>query len=135
MLCYRSAGICSAGQTGPAHCAVYLGGAGGEQTGGACRAMKEFARGFYKSKAWQRTRAAYISSVSGLCEDCLRKGIYKPGEIVHHIISLTPDNISDASIALSWDNLKLVCRDCHGEEHRNKRRYSIDDNGKIFIKE
>lgn len=96
--------------------------------------MKEFAKGFYKSKAWQRTRAAYISSVSGLCEDCLRKGIYKPGEIVHHIIPLTQDNISDASIALSWDNLRLVCRDCHGEEHRNKRRYRIDDNGKIFIK-
>lgn len=96
--------------------------------------MKEFAKGFYKSKAWQRTRAAYISSVFGLCEDCLRKGIYKPGEIVHHIIPLTPDNISDASIALSWDNLRLVCRDCHGEEHRNKRRYRIDDNGKIFIK-
>lgn len=96
--------------------------------------MKEFAKGFYKSKAWQRTRASYISSVFGLCEDCLRKGIYKPGEIVHHIIPLTPDNISDASIALSWDNLRLVCRDCHGEEHRNKRRYRIDDNGKIFIK-
>ena len=96
--------------------------------------MKEFAKGFYKSKAWQRTRAAYISSVGGLCEDCLRKGIYKPGEIVHHIIPLTPENISDASVALSWDNLRLVCRDCHGEEHRGNRRYSIDDNGKIFIK-
>lgn len=95
--------------------------------------MKEFAKGFYKSKAWQRTRAAYISSVSGLCEDCLRKGIYKPGEIVHHIIPLTQDNISDASIALSWDNLRLVCRDCHGEAHKTKRRYRVDDAGHVWI--
>ena len=94
--------------------------------------MKEFARGFYKSKAWQRTRAAYISSVGGLCEGCLDKGLYRPGEIVHHIIPLTAENINDPNIALSWDNLRLVCRDCHGEEHRERKRYRVDGAGHVW---
>ncbi len=94
--------------------------------------MKDFAKGFYRSKAWQRTRTAYISSAGGLCEDCLGKGLYRPGEIVHHIIPLTPENIGDPSIALSWDNLRLVCRDCHGEEHRKSRRYRVDSAGHVW---
>ena len=35
---------------------------------------KEFAKKFYKSKAWQRTREAYAASVGQLCEDCLDAG-------------------------------------------------------------
>ena len=46
--------------------------------------MKEFAKAFYKSKVWQNTRDAYASSVGWLCEDCMTKGLYKAGEIVHH---------------------------------------------------
>lgn len=95
--------------------------------------MKEFAKGLYKSKAWQSTRAAYMASVGGLCESCLKKGIYKPGEIVHHIIPLTPENIGDAHIALSWNNLRLVCRECHGEAHRKQKRYRVDDTGYVAI--
>ena len=73
--------------------------------------MKEFAKSFYKSKAWQHTRSEYAASVGGLCEACLRKGLYKAGEIVHHKKELTPDNITDPTVALSWDNLELLCRD------------------------
>lgn len=94
--------------------------------------MREFAKGFYKSKAWQNTRAAYISSVGGLCERCLRQGIYRPGEIVHHKTELTPDNIHDPQISLSWDNLELLCRDCHGKAHANQRRYKVDDMGRVL---
>ena len=96
---------------------------------------KPYAVAFYKSKAWERCRAGYISSVHGLCEDCLARGIYKPGVIVHHIDPITPENIRDPKVTLNWDNLRLVCMDCHAEEHeyRGKNlRYKFGDNGEIL---
>lgn len=101
---------------------------------------KEFAKGLYNSKAWQKTRDAYKKSVGGLCEICYAQGIVKAGEIVHHKIHLTPDNINDPSITLSFDNLQLVCRECHAlihDEQYNrlrvrKRRYKIDENGNVY---
>lgn len=92
-----------------------------------------FARTFYNSTAWKHTRNAYASSVGGLCERCLRVGRYVPGEIVHHIHELTPDNIGDPGVALDWSNLELVCRDCHAELHENKvRRFTIDEWGRVI---
>ena len=96
--------------------------------------MKEFARSFYSSKAWQRTRKAYAKSKGNLCEICLAKGMIKPAEIVHHKIELTPENISDPNVALNWDNLQCVCRDCHAKIHdRSGRRYKIDEQGRVII--
>jgi len=96
--------------------------------------MKEYARQFYSSAAWRDTRAAYTASVGGLCERCKAKGKLKPAEIVHHKIHLTPENISDPSIALNWSNLEALCRDCHADVHRRvKKRYKIDANGRVTI--
>lgn len=94
---------------------------------------REFAKGFYKSKSWQYTRDAYVKSAGGLCERCLHDGIYKPGEIVHHKQELTPDNINNPDISLSWDNLELLCRDCHGKAHGKQKRYKIDEIGRVKI--
>lgn len=87
-----------------------------------------------------------------LCEECLRKGIYKPAEIVHHVIELDPITIERPEIALSFDNLEALCRECHAEKHElsggrwsevNKKkreakaagqRYFVGENGKIFSK-
>ena len=97
--------------------------------------MKEYAERLYKSKQWQNTRAAYASSKRGLCERCLAKGIYSPGEIVHHWIYISQKNINDPAITLNWDNLELVCRNCHAAEHeQRKRRYRFDEAGKVIIK-
>ena len=94
--------------------------------------MREFAEKFYKSVAWQKCRAAYAKSVGGLCERCLRKGLYVPGEVVHHKIHLTPENIGRPEITLDWNNLELLCRNCHGDEHqRLKRRYKVDAFGRV----
>ena len=95
---------------------------------------REFAKQFYSSKAWQDCREGYAKSQRYLCENCLRRGIYKPGEIVHHMIEITPDNIYKPEISMSWDNLQLLCRDCHAEQHkkRNKgRRFVVGDDGKV----
>ena len=94
---------------------------------------QEFAKQFYSSKAWQDCRNRYAASKGHLCEDCLKKGLYTPGEIVHHIIQVTPLNINNPEIVLNFDNLRLVCRDCHAEEHKlHKRRYKIDKDGRVY---
>jgi len=95
--------------------------------------MKEYAKRFYTSNKWKDCRTAYAKSVGYLCERCLKGGIYKPGEAVHHKIHLTPENISNPDVALNWDNLELLCRDCHAVEH-NKKRYKINCDGTISIR-
>lgn len=98
---------------------------------------REFAKSFYSSRSWQQCREAYAKSKRYLCEDCLAKGNYSVGEIVHHITELTPENINDPSITLNFDNLKLVCRKCHAEEHgagKNKR-YIVADDGRVIARE
>ena len=94
---------------------------------------KDFARDFYNTKAWYKCAQAYKKYRRGLCENCLAKGVYTPGVIVHHIEHLTPENISDPKIALSFDNLRLLCRDCHAEEHAGKKRYFFDEAGRLII--
>jgi len=81
--------------------------------------MKEWAKAFYESKAWRRTRQYIQDRDNGLCARC--GGI---GEIVHHIKYLTPQNIGDLEISLNPENLELVCRECHGVEHEGE--YPID---------
>ena len=93
--------------------------------------MKEFAKAFYKSKAWQRTRAAYAANVGGLCEECLRRGLVRAGEIVHHKQPLTPGNINDPAVVLSFGNLELLCRDCHAARHGGVKRYKVDAAGRV----
>lgn len=86
---------------------------------------QEWAKSFYKSKQWQQCRRSYIASVFGLCEIC-----GKPGFILHHKITLTPDNITDADVSLNHDNLIYVCKDCHeGEHYPNTRFCRFDDDG------
>lgn len=114
---------------------------------------KPWARSFYSSKTWQACRNEYGRRRHWLCEDCLARGIYKPGEIVHHVIELDPVNIERPEIALNPDNLRLLCRECHARVHdqhggrwakvnaerKAKReasqRYTIDENGKVTANE
>lgn len=99
--------------------------------------MKNFAERFYKSKRWQANRDAYAASVGGLCEACAKQGLVVPGEIVHHKIELTPENINDPAITMAWSNLELVCRDCHGRRHSKKqgRRYVVDAAGNVVARD
>lgn len=98
---------------------------------------QEFARAFYNSTAWKRCREEYKRERAYLCEDCLRRGIYKSGVIVHHVEELTPLNINNPEITLNHSNLRLVCRDCHALEHDRRfknKRYTVDDSGRVIIK-
>ena len=94
--------------------------------------MREFAKLFYTSEAWAKNRKAYAKSVGGLCERCLTKGLYTPGKVVHHKIHLSPDNITDPNITMGWDNLQLLCQDCHAAVHRREKRWHFDKDGLKF---
>lgn len=87
---------------------------------------KEWAKWFYKSKAWLDCRAGYITSVFGLCERC-----QAPGYIVHHKILLTPKNINDTEVTLNWDYLEYLCLDCHNREHHGSSEVVIRE-GLVF---
>ena len=100
---------------------------------GVSEMARDFAKAFYASEAWKKTRASFAISRGWLCEECLAAGIYTPGKVVHHIVKLTPQNIHNPEIALSWGNLKLVCQDCHAKEHKGvtTERYFFDDDGNV----
>jgi len=95
---------------------------------------KAYARKFYNSAAWKKCRKSYFDYRHGLCERC-----QAPGKIVHHKTYITPRNINDTNITLNWNNLELVCQDCHNKEHHEK--YSVtkpglkfDENGRLVRK-
>ena len=98
--------------------------------------MREFAESFYKSKEWKECREAYAKSKRGLCEVCLSRGLYRPGVIVHHKIHISEDNITDPSITLCFDNLQLLCRDCHADAHKgHTARYKVDEIGRVTARD
>ena len=74
-----------------------------------------------------------MKKTGGLCERCLKRGLLKAGVIVHHKTHISPENITDEKILLCEDNLELLCRDCHADEHmRVKRRYRVDEDGHVY---
>ena len=90
---------------------------------------REFAESFYKSTIWQKCRDAFLSEKLWTCERC-----GAVAEIVHHKKYITPNNIDDPAITLSFDNLEALCRDCHNKEHfraEYERRYQFDADGNI----
>lgn len=87
---------------------------------------------FYKTYAWNNCARLYRKSVGGLCERCLARGLIVPAAEVHHKIKLTPENLSDPTIALNWENLEALCKDCHLKEH-SRRRYRIDQDGHVEL--
>ncbi|MBP3657570.1 MAG: HNH endonuclease [Clostridia bacterium] len=93
----------------------------------------EFARAFYSSRAWASCRDAYKKKRGNLCEICAGKGEIRPAEEVHHKIRLTPRNIDDASVTLNWENLQALCGECHKAAHKRKRRYRIDESGRLRV--
>lgn len=94
----------------------------------------EWANNFYRSYQWKKCRSAFISYKRGLCERCLARGILRAGNQVHHKVHLTTDNINDPSITCNFDNLELLCEECHQDAHTStiqKQRYSVKKDGSV----
>lgn len=94
---------------------------------------RDFAKKFYKSKAWKAVRELVFNEAHGICEKC-----GELGEEVHHKIWLTPNNINDYDITLGRDNLQLLCKNCHINTHRHKTSTKeglmFDSNGQLIQK-
>lgn len=100
---------------------------------------KDYAKKFYKSKAWQKCRASFIAEREaidgGLCEHCRKKR----GYIVDHIEEITPENIDDVDIILNHNNLQYLCLECHNtktfkKHHAVEENLFFDEDGNIFQK-
>lgn len=89
--------------------------------------MKEYAKGFYKSKQWLKVSRLYMMQHNYVCERC--GGI---AVICHHKNYITPANIHDLSITLNPDNLECLCQECHNKEHFQKQSKALfDDSGNM----
>ena len=104
---------------------------------------------FYKTTRWKNTRKIYALSKHCICERC-GKPVYVDGitdyidkehrikGIVHHRIHLNESNYTDENIAYGFDNLELLCLECHNKEHFDKGilrdGYEFDDDGNIIKK-
>ena len=99
--------------------------------------LKEWAKKFYESTAWKKTRDSVMAECNYVCNRCKNK--YGPAEIVHHKIWLTPQNINDVNITLNKDNLEPLCRTCHAKEHEGvgatAKGLMFDENGELICYE
>lgn len=96
---------------------------------------KNWAKSFYKSRAWQGSRKAYIARRvlvdGGMCEHCRER----LGYIVDHKVELTPVNIADIDIALNPRNYQYLCINCHNKKtfgkNDDENEYFFDENGQL----
>ncbi|WP_349773490.1 HNH endonuclease [Alkalihalophilus marmarensis] len=69
---------------------------------------------FYKSKEWKQVRDLAYERDNGLCQRCLKRGVLKPANVVHHLVEVKEDR----NLRLSIDNLESLCHGCHNREHK-----------------
>lgn len=78
-----------------------------------------WAAAFYKSEAWRSLRRALIQERGTVCPVCHRDYMADTSKLIaHHIQELTPETVTDASIALNPSNVELICFDCHNKAHK-----------------
>jgi len=93
---------------------------------------------FYHSSAWRKCAQSFMQSKRYICQRC---GKTMPGQmIVHHKIRLNERNVDDANISLNWNNLELLCIDCHNKEHFGTKEEDHFDvtftaDGDVIVKE
>ena len=61
-------------------------------------------------RAWKRIRDSYAHA-HPLCEECLKKNIYKATEEIHHRLPLSQGGTHDR------ENLIALCKECHARIH------------------
>ena len=82
---------------------------------------------FYKSDDWLELRDEVMKDAHYECQHCLKNGIYKRAEMVHHInevrkrpdLALTREFI-DAITNEKIINLIALCNSCHEKEHPDR---------------
>lgn len=71
---------------------------------------------FYHTPEWRKTRKAKLLETP-YCEVCMREGITRPAQLVHHVIELKDPQ--GWELRLDMDNLQSICYTCHNKvEHK-----------------
>lgn len=68
----------------------------------------------YQTSVWKKKRTIIINNAMGLCEECQRLGIVKPGVEVDHKIPVSQGGTDELS------NLQLLCVSCHRKKTANE---------------
>jgi 5-methylcytosine-specific restriction endonuclease McrA len=82
----------------------------------------------YKTVRWQKLRKLYFEMVLGVCERC-----GGTGKILHHKIEISESNLNNYEIVWGFDNLELVCLECHNKIHRkgDRKDYRVNEMGEL----
>ncbi len=67
---------------------------------------------FYHTTQWMKCWAAFVALNHGKCQICGKRG-----NLVNQWTHLNEENVDDPYISLNFDNLELLCRDCHNKIH------------------
>lgn len=62
---------------------------------------------FYQSRKWRVLRALKLQK-DPLCEECMRKGMLVPAQMVDHVVP-----INKGGAPLDLNNLQSLCNHCH----------------------
>lgn len=73
---------------------------------------------FYASDRWRNFRTAIIAERHNTCEYCGERVARASKLTLHHIEELTPENVTDANVALNPDNIQVVHHGCHNKIHK-----------------
>ena len=99
---------------------------------------KEFSRAIYNGRRWRKSAKAYAESRCYICERCRNKFARRDGKrkrwMVHHRQPLTKENVHDDLLVYGWDNLQLLCIECHNAVHGRAdagRRMAFDADGNL----
>jgi 5-methylcytosine-specific restriction endonuclease McrA len=76
-------------------------------------------------KRWKLLRAEVFRRTNGLCELCLKEGIYKPGVDVHHIRPVEQAKTVQEMERLAYNpaNCQLLCVEHHIKVHQSMRTH------------
>ena len=100
---------------------------------------KAFSKHIYESSRWKKCAGAFAKSKLYICERCGK--LVRPNEknklryVIHHRQPLTPDNVNDDLLVYGWDNLQLLCYECHmivHGMHRQSRAMEWDAEGNLI---
>jgi 5-methylcytosine-specific restriction enzyme A len=95
---------------------------------------RESQEGFYNSPAWKKIRDQRRRE-NPICQECERKGIIRPMNVVDHIIPID----EDPALALYYDNTQSLCTGCHvrktnNDKKKKAKRIRIEKGRKIMEK-
>jgi hypothetical protein len=79
---------------------------------GKIKLALDYARKFYSGAKWRRCRNGFMRSQFFICSRCGGRAT-----VAHHVVPVTPGNLSDPGVTLNWGNLVALCSPCHNAVH------------------